>query len=163
LINFGLQIKEKGRRMAMSFWGKIKKDIQKGFQEGMLLAKEGVTVVKEKVGDLTEEGKKKYKLYALKARVQKEIAELGGKIYELSSKVRNPMTDKKVKDIVAKIKKLEDQILTLEGKIKKVTPKKAATRKTTRKTTTRKTRTTTKAAAKTKASSSRGRRRSRSK
>ncbi len=147
----------------MSFWSKIKKDIQRGFQEGMLLAKEGATVVKEKVGEMTEEGKKKYKLYALKARVQKEVTELGGKIYELSSKVRNPMTDKKVKEIVGKIKKLEDQILTLEGKIKKAATKKAATRKTTRKTTTKKTSRTATKAAKAKASSSRGRKRARSK
>lgn len=140
----------------MSFWTKIKKDIQKGFQDGILLVKEGAAVVKEKAEVMTEEGKKRYKLYALKAKVQKEISDLGGKIYELSSRMRNPMGDKKVKDIIGKIKKLEMQILKIEGKekeAKKAPARKTASKKVTakKKTTTRKT-TTRKVAAKRKAS-----------
>jgi peptidoglycan hydrolase CwlO-like protein len=113
------------RRKIMNFWEKIKKDIRKGIKEGIGIVKEGATVVREKAEELTEEGKKRIKIFDLKTKVQKEISELGGKIYDLSSKVKNPMLDSKVKSAVARIKKLETQIAGLEGKIK-IVPKKAA-------------------------------------
>jgi len=39
-------------------------------------------------------------------------------VYDLSSKVKNPMLESKVKAVVSRIKKLEAQIAKLEGKIK---------------------------------------------
>lgn len=105
-------------------WQKLKKDMQKGIKEGIEVVKEGAIFVKKKAGELTEEGKRQYKIFELKTKVQKEIAELGGKVYDLSSKIKNPMLDKKVKAIVARVKKLEAQIIKLEGK-KKETAKKA--------------------------------------
>jgi len=105
----------------MNFWEEIKKDLQKGIKEGIDLFKEGATVIKVKAGELTEEGKKRYKLFELKTKVQREIAELGGTVYDLSSKVKNPMLEKKVKAIINRIKRVEVQIRKLEGKEKKVT------------------------------------------
>ena len=103
----------------MSFWDKVKKDIQKGFKEGMAFVKEGATVVMEKAEELTEEGKKRYNIFELKTKVQKEITELGGKVYDLSSKRKNPLLDSKVKANISRIKKLELKINRLEAKSKK--------------------------------------------
>lgn len=108
----------------MDFWEKVKKDLQKEIKAGVAFIKEGAATMKKKTEELTEEGKRQYKIFELKTKVQKEIAELGGKVYDLSSKIKNPMLDKKVKAIVARVKKLEAQIIKLEGK-KKETAKKA--------------------------------------
>jgi hypothetical protein len=103
----------------MDFWDKVRKDIQKGLRES-------IAVVKEKAGEITDEGKKRLKILELKARVQKEVSDLGGKVYDLSSKVKNPMLDSTVKATITRIRKLESQIMRLEGKktaIKKKTVK----------------------------------------
>jgi hypothetical protein len=107
----------------MDFWESVKKDLQKGFKEGLDFLKEGAAVVKVKAEELTDEGKKRYKIYELKAKVQGEIADLGGRVYDLSSKNMNPMQDQRVKAIMTRIRKFETRIAKLEGKeIKK--PKK---------------------------------------
>jgi hypothetical protein len=118
----------------MNFWAKVSSDLQKGVDEGIAFVKEGAAVVLKKAEELTEEGKKRYIVYELKSKVQKEIAELGGQVYDLSSRMRNPMLDSKVKDIMGRIKRLEAQILKIEGKqapAKKVPVKKTATKKAT--------------------------------
>src|SRR5208283_5462205 len=118
----------------MSFWSKVKRDLQKGVDEGLAFVKEGAAVVIRKAEELTDEGKKRYVLYEMKAKVQKEIAELGGQVYDLSSKIKNPMLDTKIKEITARIKRLEAEILKLEGKqtpeAKKAVVKKTAAKKT---------------------------------
>ncbi len=118
----------------MSFWSKVKRDLQKGVDEGLAFVKEGAAVVIRKAEELTDEGKKRYVLYEMKAKVQKEIADLGGQVYDLSSKVKNPMLDTKIKEITARIKRLEAEILKLEGKqapeAKKAVVKKTAAKKT---------------------------------
>ncbi len=117
----------------MNFWEKVKRDLQKGMDESIAFVKEGAAVVMKKAEELTDEGKKRYILYELKSKVQKQIAELGGQVYDLSSKTKNPMLDSKVKDIVARIRRLETEILKLEGKqspVKKSPVKKAGAKKT---------------------------------
>lgn len=122
----------------MNFWTKVKKDLQKGYDEGIAFVKEGAAVVLKKAEELTEEGKKLYMLYELKAKVQKEIAELGGQVYDLSAKMKNPMLDGKVKNIIARIRRLEAEIQKHEGKqsaaakqtaVKKASAKKPASKK----------------------------------
>jgi len=107
----------------MNFWEKIKKDLQKGIEEGMTVIKEGAAVVKEKAEELTEEAKKQYRIYELKTKVQKWMTELGGRVYELSSKGGNPMSDVTVKLVINRIKKLEKQIAKLEEKKTVTSPK----------------------------------------
>ena len=118
----------------MSFWTKVKKDLQNGVDEGLTFVKEGVAVVIRKAEELTDEGKKRYILYEMKAKVQKEIAELGGSVYDLSAKIKNPMLDTKIKEIIARIKRLEAEILKIEGKqptgTKKTVAKKTVAKKT---------------------------------
>lgn len=114
----------------MDFWNKIKSDVRRGIKEGVGLMREGASVMMEKAEELTEEGRKKLKLFELKTRVEREISELGGRVYDIKSTVKNPMTDSKVKAIIARTKKLETQIMKLESSpkptVKKAKPGKAA-------------------------------------
>jgi len=100
----------------MEFWEKIKKDLRTGFQSGMAVIREGAVAAREKAEELTEEGKRQYKLFELKTKVQKEITELGGKVYGLICAEQDPVADKRVKASVSKIKKLENQLTKLEIK-----------------------------------------------
>jgi gas vesicle protein len=79
----------------MSFWKKVKSDLQKGIEEGMTAIKEGATVVKERAEELTEEGKRRYKILELKKAVRQWMTELGGMVYELSSEIENPRQNQK--------------------------------------------------------------------
>ncbi len=110
----------------MNFWEEVKKDLQKGIKEGLDRVRVGAVAVKEKAAELTEEGKRRYKVFDLKTKVQREMTELGGKVYALSATRKNPVLDKRVKTIVSRIKKLEAQIAKLEGKQKKVSPQRRA-------------------------------------
>jgi len=112
----------------MDFWQKIKSDVRKGIKEGIGIVREGVTVVKTKAGELTDEGKRQLRIYELKTKVQREIAELGGKVYSVSLKMKNPMLDNKVKAVMARIKKLEAQILKIENTKKKTSGRTAKKR-----------------------------------
>ena len=100
----------------MDFWEKIKSDIQKGIREGIGIVKEGAIVVRTKAEELTEEGKKRLKVFELKTKVQRDLSELGGKVYALSAKGKNPLLDSKVKAVITRVKKAEARIVTLEGK-----------------------------------------------
>ena len=105
--------------VVMDLWEKVKRDVQKG-------VKEGIAAIREKAEELSEEGKKRIRLFDLKTKIQAEFTELGGKVYSSSTKMKNPMLDGKVKAITNRIKKLEAQIAKLEGKQKTTTKKKAA-------------------------------------
>ncbi len=111
----------------MAFWERVKKDVPKSFREG-------VEVIRLKAGQLTTEGKRQLKLFDLKNKVRKEMADLGGAVY--SSKHANPKDDPKVKKVLDSIKRLEAQVTKLEkpkkkaaAKKKKKTRKKAAKKK----------------------------------
>src|SRR5208283_3808159 len=100
----------------MNFWEKVQRDLQKGITESIAAVREGAAFVRGKAEELTEEGKKQYSLYNLKSKVQKEISGLGGSVYDLSAKVNNPMSDRKVKATSAPIKKLVTEINKLDAK-----------------------------------------------
>lgn len=113
----------------MSFWDNAKKDFQQSLKESVHLLKEKAIIIKEKADELTEEGKKRYKIFDIQMRIQKEVGELGGRIYDLSSKSGNPLLDKKVKTLIARIKKLESLIIKLKGKNKKESTRSKARQK----------------------------------
>ncbi len=115
----------------MTFWDKVKKDLQKEIRAGVTLVKEGAAVVKKRAEELTEEGMKQYKLMELKGRVRDWFAELGGKVYELNTKGRDPMADTSVSLIISRINKLESQIARLE-RASRTAPKKTPARSGTR-------------------------------
>jgi hypothetical protein len=99
-------------------WDAIKKDLQQGLEKGMAVVKQGAVVVQKKAGELTEEGKRQYKVLRLKTRIHEAIADLGAKTYVLLSgaKAKNPALDAGVKEIMARIRDLEAQVGILEGK-----------------------------------------------
>ena len=99
----------------MGLWDRIQKDVKKGLDEGVAAVRKGATVAVEKAEELAEEGKRRYKVFELKMKVQSNFTELGGKVYDLTSKgSKNLMLDTKVKSLVAGVKKLEAQIAKLE-------------------------------------------------
>lgn len=113
-------------------WDKLKADLEKGLQQGLVAVKKGAMVAKKKAEELTVEGKRQYKILALKAKAHKAISDLGARVYELmGTKAKNPALDSKVKELAAQIKKWEFEIALLEQAPKKAAKKK--TKKTTRK------------------------------
>ncbi|OGW18725.1 MAG: hypothetical protein A2072_06790 [Nitrospirae bacterium GWC1_57_7] len=113
----------------MNLWDKVKKDVQKGLKEGMEYVKAGAGVVKKKAGQLSDEGQKRLKALELKARVYREMADLGGKVYHLSGSKENPLQNAGVKDVIGKVSKMEAQIARLEGATGKKAAKKKAKKK----------------------------------
>ncbi len=123
----------------MKFWEKIQEDLRKNIQEGLSFVKEGGEAVSQKIGMLTDEGKKKYKVFNLNMKVQDEFAKLGGEIYDLTTrKSKNPLRNRKVISIISRINKLEAQITKLEQTKDKKSVKTAAKKTTAKKKTTRK-------------------------
>lgn len=113
-------------------WDKLKADLEKGLQQGLVAVRKGAMVAKKKAEELTVEGKRQYKILALKAKAHKAISDLGARVYELmGTKAKNPALDAKVKELAAQIKKWESEIVLLEQAPKKAAKKK--TKKTTRK------------------------------
>jgi hypothetical protein len=107
-------------------WDGVKKDLQKGMEKGMAAMKKGAIVAQKTAGDLTDEGKRQYKIFSLKTKVHEGVTGLGARVYALmGSRVKNPALDPQVKDIVAQIKKLDAQIADLEGKPRSTKTKKA--------------------------------------
>jgi vacuolar-type H+-ATPase subunit I/STV1 len=65
---------------------------------------------------MNEEMKTVHKIDELKSKVRNWMTDLGGRVYELSDRTENPMHDMKVEMMIARIKKLEKQIMQLEAK-----------------------------------------------
>lgn len=116
VIKNGIDIVQKGITMAKDLKGEIEPVI-KGFK-----------AAQKKAAELTEEGKKGLRVFQIKTKIQREFSELGARVYDLGSKVKNPLLDKKVKAITSRIKKFEEQITAIEGKKKSVSKKKAVRR-----------------------------------
>jgi hypothetical protein len=115
-------------------WDTIKKDLQKGFEQGMVAVKKGAIAAKKKAEELSDEGKKQYKIFTLKTKLHEGISDLGARVYTLmGTRAKNPALDAKVRDIVSQLKKTESQIASLEretGAIAKKTAGTAARKKT---------------------------------
>lgn len=100
----------------MSFWEDVRKDLQRSWKEGLAAVKVGAAAVKVKAEELTEEGKKRYYAYELKTKVEKEISDLGGRVYDISRSRKNPLLDTRVKAVIGRIRKLEERLAKLEGR-----------------------------------------------
>lgn len=99
----------------MALWDRVKKDIQKSVDESIAAVRKGTTVAVEKAEELAEEGKRRYKVFELKMKVQSNFTDLGGKVYDVVSKgSKNPLLDMKVISTIKGVKKLEAQIAKLE-------------------------------------------------
>src|SRR5665647_2124455 len=115
---------------------KIRKDLKQGIEEGIAVLKEGAIVVSGKMVKLKAEGKRQYKIFDLKSKIQSQMAELGGRTYDVLDSKKSLVADGKIKAVFVKIKKLEEQLRKLEGSkeikatsTKKTKPKAKATPK----------------------------------
>jgi hypothetical protein len=99
-------------------WEKIKAELQNELEKGLGAIKSGAIVIQKKTEDLTEEGKRKYKMMLTKVKIQDAMRDLGAKVYLLMSgaRIKNPALDAGVKTITARIKSLEVVLAELEGK-----------------------------------------------
>ncbi len=100
----------------MSFWEKIKSDLEQGIVEGIDMVREGAAFVKKKTEELTEEGKRRVNLFELKIKVRQERTDLGGQVYDLRHQGESLFSDSEFRAIMDRIEKLENQIAELEGK-----------------------------------------------
>ena len=114
-----------------NLFDKIKLNLKKGMEEGLAVLKEGANVVSVKMNELSEEGKRQYKIFNLTLQIQDQMKELGGMTYAVLNSMKSVDEDKKIKVAFTKIKKLEWQLKKIEG-AKKTTsaPKPAAKTKT---------------------------------
>jgi hypothetical protein len=106
-------------------WDVIKKDLQKGWKEGVLAIKEGMVVAKKKAGAMTAEGKKQYKILSLKTTIQRSIHDLGKRVFTLMASPKTAKlvaSDDKVKSIVVQIRKYERLIAEMEKKPRGTAP-----------------------------------------
>ena len=80
------------------------------------------------MSELSAEGKRQYKMLALQLKIQTQMTELGGRTYDVLNKKKSPETDRKIKAVFVKIKKLEEQLRKLDAakKTKTAAPKKPA-------------------------------------
>lgn len=123
----------------------LRRDIEEGIRQGIVYVEKGVALVREKAGELTEEGRKQYRMYELKTRMQKDIAELGAKVYaQFSAVSARPLSDEAQK-LIDRIRKAEGDLQKLENTAAakaKTAPKKKASpvpKKPAKKTVTKKT------------------------
>ena len=70
----------------MGLWDRVKKTSRKALMRAVAAVRKGATVAVEKAEELAEEGKRRYKVFELKMKVQSNFTELGGKVYDLASK-----------------------------------------------------------------------------
>jgi len=117
----------------MEFWTRIQKDIGKSLQ-----------TIRDKAGELTVEGKRKYKVYDLQSQIHKLMAELGAAVYALKDSSKNPAKTPKATALIGKIARLEEKLAESDplGQAKKPakkTAKKKTTPKSPKKTATKKT------------------------
>jgi hypothetical protein len=104
---------------------KLRKDIEEGIKQGIVIVEKGVALVKVKAGELTEEGKKQYRMYELKTKMQKEVSVLGAKVCQLSAAGAIKPVHEDVRKIIARIDKLQTSL----AKLAPVAAKKPAAKK----------------------------------
>jgi len=99
----------------MDFWENLKKDLNKAWEEGISAVKDGTRFAARKVDQLTQDGKRLYKIYDLKTDVHREMGELGARVYALREAGGNPLEDRQVKAVIRKINSLKTRIAKLEA------------------------------------------------
>jgi hypothetical protein len=98
-----------------TLFDKIRKDLKKGIEEGIAVLKERASVVSVKMNELSEEGKRQYKIFNLNLKIQDQMKELGGITFTVLDRRKSLDEDKKIKAAFAEIKKLEWQLSKIEG------------------------------------------------
>lgn len=96
-------------------WKKIGTDLGHGLGRSVAAVKKGALVAGKKAGELAGEGQRQYRVLVLKSKARDSFIELGSLVFSLSGRhSANPLLDEKVKGVIARIRKFESQITTLE-------------------------------------------------
>jgi len=92
-------------------WNKIKKSVSVGYQN-----------LTEKTNEMTQIGRLKIEMIAVKRDIEKAFIELGGQVYHnLKRKPKDDLrSDQRIKNLVKDIESLELKLKTLENKIEQV-------------------------------------------
>jgi hypothetical protein len=91
-------------------WKKIKKGMSDGFQN-----------LSDKTDEMTQIGRLKIEIIALKRDIEKAFIELGGRVYhQWGEKENDLLSDQRIKKLVKDIKVLETKLQSLQAKIEKV-------------------------------------------
>jgi dynactin complex subunit len=92
-------------------WNKIKKSVSETYQN-----------LSEKTGEMTQIGRLKIEMIALKRDIEKAFIELGGRVYHnLEEKHENDiLSDLRIKKLIKDIKSLELKLKTLEKKARQI-------------------------------------------
>lgn len=113
---------------------KIRKDVKKGIEEGVAAVMQGASIVSVKMNQLSDEGKRQYKIFNLHVKIKDTMNEMGKLAYDALNGLKSLDEDKKIKAVFTKIRKLEWQLNKLEGvKNIKVAPPKKTVKKTAKK------------------------------
>lgn len=108
------------------FLENFKKDVKKGLDEGIAAVMQGANVLSVKMNELSEEGKRQYKMFNLHVKIKDQMNELGDIAFAVLENGKSLDEDKKIKAAYHKIKKLQWQLgkLSDSPKIKGTGPKK---------------------------------------
>ena len=90
---------------------KIKKGVSTGFKN-----------LSDKTGEMTQIGRLKIEIIAVKRDIEKAFIELGGRVYEKveDKKDHDILPDQRISDLIKNIKSLESRLDKLEEKILRV-------------------------------------------
>lgn len=99
----------------MQDWNTVKAGLEKGLSQGVTAIRKSALTLKKKAGDLGEEGKRRYAAASLRLKMNRDVFELGKRVYALmGSGKQNPLLDTQVKEIARKLRKQETTIASLE-------------------------------------------------
>ncbi len=113
----------------MDVVNKLIKEIEDGVKQSINAVKARVTLVVEKADELTEEGKKQYRLYELKHKRQGQFSDLGEKLHKMVAGKKVKIAHGELKTLLSSIDKTNAEIAKLEDKTPTAPGKKAAGRK----------------------------------
>ncbi len=109
---------------------KLIKEIEDGVKQSIDAVKAKITLVIEKADELTEGGKKQYRLYELKNRRQGQFSAIGEELHQLVAEKTLRISNQKLKNLLSAIDKTNSEIARLEGKTSKATSRKTPRRTT---------------------------------
>ena len=112
----------------MSLWKKVKRDVEEGIKKSLEFVKKESKAEKIRAEKRARAVERQPQLSRRKDKMQKELCELGSRVYALRGQRKNPLEDKKVGEIIARIKTIEQAAIVVAPKRKpaaKKTAKKA--------------------------------------
>ncbi len=107
-----------------NLWGKIRKSVLNG-----------VTVAAEKTEEYTKLGKAKFNILAVKRKISKQFAELGGIMYDAikEKKAEDALKSPEVVNLINSLQELEKDITEKEGALEEQKKKSKSEEKSTKK------------------------------